>query len=301
MGEGEEVVQASISLFSSAGIGDLGIEYGCSIPVAISAELVPERAALIRTNYPDCNVVEGDLRKTKKQVISAWKSENTGRPLLITLSPPCQGMSTNGAGKIAAEVRKGNRPKHDERNKLLLPGLEVVKALQPEFFLIENVPNMKNTIVEWRKKPKRLLDLIKPTVGKGYEIHSFVLDFADYGVRISKTPHHHRSKKGRKLTKLTEHTTPPEWFNGAKKKGHSEEAIGNHVKPVRTMSITKPKMNEKHIYGRPTFQRTLEKPPILTDVYLVNSLMISKSSHVQIVVRHCQDRMLWKRTAHGGP
>ena len=76
-------------------------------------------------------------------------------------------MSTNGAGKIAAEVRKGKRPKHDERNKLLLPGLEVVKALQPEFFLIENVPNMKNTIVEWRKKPKRLLDLIKPTVGKG--------------------------------------------------------------------------------------------------------------------------------------
>ena len=41
MGEGEEVVQASISLFS-AGIGDLGIEYGCSIPVAISAELVPD-------------------------------------------------------------------------------------------------------------------------------------------------------------------------------------------------------------------------------------------------------------------
>ena len=57
------------------------------------------------------------------------------------------------------------------------------------------------------KKPKRLLDLIKPTVGKGYEIHSFVLDFADYGV-----PHHQNVsspsvEEGSKLTKLTEHTT----------------------------------------------------------------------------------------------
>lgn len=251
MAEGEEVVRASISLFSSAGIGDLGIEYGCSIPVTISAELVPERAALIRTNYPDCNVVEGDLRKTKNKVISVWKLENTGRPLLITLSPPCQGMSTNGAGKIAAEVRKGNRPKHDERNKLLLPGLEVVRALQPEFFLIENVPNMKNTIVEWRKKPKRLLDLIKPTVGKGYEIHSFVLDFADYGV-----PHHRKRlitigrRRIKKLTKLTEHTTPPEWFNrgGEGEWVTVEEAIGNHVQTRENdVHHNKPKMNDKHV------------------------------------------------------
>ena len=139
MGGSGKVVRASISLFSSAGIGDLGVEYGCGIPVVISAELVPERAALIRTNYPNCNVVEGDLLETKKDVISAWKSENAGRPLLITLSPPCQGMSTNGAGKIAAEVRKGNRPKRDERNKLLLPGLEVVKALQPEFLSLIHI------------------------------------------------------------------------------------------------------------------------------------------------------------------
>ena len=73
------------------------------------------------------------------------------RPLLVTLSPPCQGMSTAGAGKIMAEVKKGNRPKHDERNKLLIPGLEIVKKLQPEYFLIENVPGMKNTVIEWKK------------------------------------------------------------------------------------------------------------------------------------------------------
>jgi len=251
MGEDEKVVEASVSLFSSAGIGDLGIEYGCKIPVTISAELVPERAALIRTNYPDCKVIEGDLRETKNEVIFTWKSKNVGRPLLITLSPPCQGMSTNGAGKIAAEVRKGKRPKHDERNKLLLPGLEVVRSLQPEFFLIENVPNMKNTIVEWKKKPKRLIDLIKPTVGKGYEIHSFVLDFANYGV-----PHHRKRlitigrKRQGKLTKLTEHTSVPDWFDaGSRSKWVTvKEAIGNHVITCQDdIHHQHPKMNEKHV------------------------------------------------------
>jgi len=251
MGQESEVVRASISLFSSAGIGDLGIEYGCGIPVAISAELLSKRADLIRTNYPKCDVIEGDIQSTKNQIIKAWNEAYAGRPMLITLSPPCQGMSTNGAGKIAASVRKGKRPEHDERNKLLLPGLDVVKALQPEFFLIENVPNMKNTIVEWKKKPKRLLDLIKPTVGKGYEIHSFVLDFADYGV-----PHHRKRlitvgrRRHRKLTRLIEHNSPPEWFDfGAlSERVTVKQAIGNHVRTRQNdIHHRKPNMNEKHV------------------------------------------------------
>ena len=153
MGEEANIENVSISLFSSAGIGDLGIEYGCNIPVILSAELLQKRCNLIRHNYPNCEVVMGDLRKTKMQIISKAKHIlNKKRPLLVTLSPPCQGMSTNGAGKISAQVKKGKRPKHDERNKLLLPGLEIVKALQPEFFLIENVPNMKNTVVVIKKR-----------------------------------------------------------------------------------------------------------------------------------------------------
>ena len=115
-------MRASISLFSSAGIGDLGIEYGCGIPVAISAELLSKRADLIRTNYPKCDVIEGDIQSTKNQIIKAWNEAYAGRPMLITLSPPCQGMSTNGAGKIAASVRKGKRPEHDERKQITLTG-----------------------------------------------------------------------------------------------------------------------------------------------------------------------------------
>ena len=137
------IQRASVSLFSGAGIGDLGVEYGCKIPVEFFAEFVEERAALIGENFRGREVIQGDLETTHKTVIKRWnKKYRKKNPMLITLSPPCQGMSTNGAGKIASQVRQGKRPVYDKRNKLLLHGLEVVKKLMPEYVLIENSPGM---------------------------------------------------------------------------------------------------------------------------------------------------------------
>jgi DNA (cytosine-5)-methyltransferase 1 len=212
----DDVANASISLFSSAGIGDLGIEYGCEIPVILSAELNEKRADLISNNYPRGIVIKGDIVKTKTKIISsAKKILGKKRPLLVTLSPPCQGMSTNGAGKISAQVKKGKRPKYDERNKLLIPGLQIVKTLQPEYFLIENVPNMKNTVVMWKKKkPRKLVDLIPTTVGKGYSIVSFVQDFTKYGV-----PHNRKrlitigKRTNQSPSTIEVLNSPPKWFD----------------------------------------------------------------------------------------
>jgi DNA (cytosine-5)-methyltransferase 1 len=254
MSKQKQLVEASVSLFSSAGIGDLGIEYGCGIEVSISAELLPQRVKLLRHNYPKCTVFEGDITVTAPMVIEGWKKKHSNaRPLLITLSPPCQGMSTNGAGKIAAEVKKGNRPQEDERNKLLIPGLKVVKSLQPEFFLVENVPNMKNTVISWkRNKPKRLIELIPTSVGTGYEIHSFVIDFANYGV-----PHHRKRlitigrRTGAKKSTLSEHSKPPHWFNSGSESEQISvsEAIGNLLRTKKSDPLHRsPKMNERHIF-----------------------------------------------------
>ena len=254
MGKRKHLVEASISLFSSSGIGDLGIEYGCGIEVSISAELLPERVKLLRHNYPKSKVIEGDITKTAAEIIEVWNDKHpNARPLLVTLSPPCQGMSTNGAGKIAAEVKKGKRPKEDERNKLLIPGLGVVKSLQPEYFLIENVSNMKNTVVSWNKnKPKRLIELIPKSVGKGYEIHSFVIDFANYGV-----PHHRKrlitigKRTGAKKSTLSEHSKPPHWFNSGSESEQISvsEAIGNLLRTKKSDPLHRPpKMNERHIF-----------------------------------------------------
>ena len=58
---GEDTALASISIFSGGGIGDLGIEHGCDIPVISACEIVPSRAALLRSNFPSTRVFQSDI------------------------------------------------------------------------------------------------------------------------------------------------------------------------------------------------------------------------------------------------
>ena len=56
-------------------------------------------------------------------------------------------MSSNGMGKMLSDYRKGLRPKMDERNRLIIPAIEIIKALKPEWVILENVTNMVNTLI----------------------------------------------------------------------------------------------------------------------------------------------------------
>ena len=253
MPEDGEFEPSSISLFSGAGIGDLGIEYGTELSVSIFSELLENRAKLIEQNYPNSRVVSGDIRQKQQDIIRLWKVNHKKPPTLITLSPPCQGMSTNGAGKISAEVKKGNRPKYDERNKLLFPGLEIVNQLKPKYFLVENVPNMINTVVVGEHlKPVKLVNQFTKILPKGYEMISFVLDFADYGV-----PHHRKrlitigKKTNRKKSCLKHLNDAPDWFDAGDigERVSVREAIGNLTRTTKNDPLhLMPSMNEKHRY-----------------------------------------------------
>ena len=133
-----EVSLVSGSIFSGGGVGDVGIEWGAKIPVLAGCELVPSRAALIRSNFPKTKVFEGDIWKLQDSYVEYFQSKLKGaRPWLLTLSPPCQGMSSNGAGRISAAIRQGNRPEEDERNRLILPGINVLEQLQPDWFILD--------------------------------------------------------------------------------------------------------------------------------------------------------------------
>lgn len=176
------------SLFSGGGIGDVGIEWGHGIPVLAASELVPSRAALIRKNFPGTKVFEGDIWKTKHAYVDFFKEKlGSKHPWLLTLSPPCQGMSSNGAGRISSEIKSGKRPKEDTRNRLILPGIEILESLQPEWFILENVRRMENTIIRNEKDvPENILQCLNRRLGGlGYSIFANILDFRDYGV-----PHH---------------------------------------------------------------------------------------------------------------
>ena len=110
------------SLFSGGGIGDVGIEWGHNIPLLAACEKVSTRARLIRKNFPKTKVFEGDIWKLQNEYIDFFQQTLKGkRPWLISLSPPCQGMSANGAGRISSSIRAGKRSREDARNRLILP------------------------------------------------------------------------------------------------------------------------------------------------------------------------------------
>ena len=221
---GDDVALASASLFSGGGIGDVGIEWGVGVPVAAACELIPSRAELIRLNFPDTQVLEGDIWKLANGYISDVQKRLGGlRPWLLTLSPPCQGMSANGAGRISAAIRSGKRMPEDERNRLVLPGIDVLEGLRPDWFLIENVRRMENTVIRNEKgDPENILKLIGRRLQPlGYTIRSSIVDFRRYGVP------HHRERLitiGSRLPSIVQEIPPLSDF-------FSKELSGLHPRP----------------------------------------------------------------------
>ena len=134
------------SHFSSAGLGELGVE-DAGLSILESNELLQNRCSLYRENYPSVENICGDIWEKEREIIAAWKGRCHAPPFLVYATPPCQGMSSNGAGKLLNEVRKGNRKPDDPRNRLIIPTMHIIKELRPIWILLENVPTMNHTVI----------------------------------------------------------------------------------------------------------------------------------------------------------
>lgn len=173
----------AVSLFSSAGIGDLALR-AAGFKTLVSNELLSDRHALFQHNYQDADCITGSIWDLKDQIILRTSERLEGRELtMLFATPPCQGMSKNGRGKLLSEIRAGRRPPMDERNRLILPAIEIIQALRPRFVLFENVPEMATTIIlDHRGEARGILDCVGEALGDEYRGAAEVVEFADYGV-----------------------------------------------------------------------------------------------------------------------
>jgi DNA (cytosine-5)-methyltransferase 1 len=175
-----------LSLFSSAGIGELGIE-AAGYNILVSNEIRSDRVALYRENHPKVQTICGDVWKEKDNIIRTWRSITNESPFLVYATPPCQGMSSNGTGKLLREYREGRRPKEDPRNRLIIPTMEIVCNLHPHWLLLENVPNMDQTIItDENGNPVNIIDYIENKLGNEYVGKAEVVNCADYGIPQSR-------------------------------------------------------------------------------------------------------------------
>lgn len=171
-----------LSLFSSAGIGELGIKK-CGMDILLSNELLRERCELYHENYPETENICGNIWEKQSEIIQRWKSKRVGNPFMIYATPPCQGMSFNGLGKLLSEIREGRRPKEDPRNRLIIPTVEIIKQLQPEWVLLENVPTMQSTVIRTENNEyKNIIDYIKQELSPNYVGMAEIVNCADYGI-----------------------------------------------------------------------------------------------------------------------
>ena len=179
----DDVVIGCVSLFSGGGFGDIGVQYGAAVPVLAACELLPERAALLRRLFPRAAVVEGDIWNVKEGLVETVRERiGARRPWLMLMSPPCQGMSSNGAGRISNAIARGLRPDMDPRTRLILPAIEVVERLRPEWVVLENVRGMQHTVIMNEDGVlERILDVLRRRL-PDYSFQERVLDAADFGV-----------------------------------------------------------------------------------------------------------------------
>ncbi len=171
-----------LSLFSSAGIGELGVK-AAGMSILVSNELLQNRCELYSENYPGVDSICEDIWGKEDEIIEKWRKKTSENPFLIYATPPCQGMSSIGVGKLLSEIKKGNRKPGDHRNRLIIPTLHIVNKLKTEWLLLENVATMHYTIIEDEDgNYVNIIDYIHKQLGDEYIGKAEVVNCSNYGI-----------------------------------------------------------------------------------------------------------------------
>ena len=173
----------AISLFTSGGIGDLAVRQA-GFHILVSNEKLEDRHAVFALNFPKTVSITGDIWGELDSLEHETREQLGEHDLtLLYATPPCQGMSKNGRGKLLTAIRAGQKPDLDVRNRLIIPAMDLARRLRPEIILLENVPEMADTlIIDEQGSPIQIVEFVKRELGSDYAGRAEVVEFADYGV-----------------------------------------------------------------------------------------------------------------------
>lgn len=148
-----------IDLFSGAGGLSLGLTEA-SWRCLLAVEHWPDAIDTYAQNFLDHPAIEGDIGDYRDHKLRALLAE---RPEWVVGGPPCQGFST-----------VGKRERGDSRNSLVGQFLRVVRELEPEGFLLENVLGLRD--MRFHGEIKAAFE------DAGYTVVATIFTSADYGV-----------------------------------------------------------------------------------------------------------------------
>lgn len=148
-----------ISLFSGAGGMDLGF-YKAGFRTIVANEWDKKITPTFRANFPDVELIEGDIRKIDS---SALPDNIIG----IIGGPPCQSWSEAGTLKGI----------EDRRGQLFYEYIRIIRDKRPVFFVAENVSGM--LAARHRKAVQEFVSLFEDI---GYNVNLKLLNAKDFGV-----------------------------------------------------------------------------------------------------------------------
>ncbi|MBU3075607.1 DNA cytosine methyltransferase [Clostridium estertheticum] len=159
-----------LSLFANVGIAEAYFsEIG--IDMRVANELIEKRARFYKEIYHETDMVCGDITNelVRDEVVNKAIKEHVN---FVIATPPCQGMSV-----------AGSRYNFDERNQLIYYAIDVIKRVNPEYVLLENVPRQLKTKIIVDGNEIGIPEYINNELGDFYNFNSETLIKAkDYGV-----------------------------------------------------------------------------------------------------------------------
>lgn len=174
-----------ISLFSSAGVGCFGFNME-NFDCVVTNELIERRLSVQKHNrvcgyeegYICGDIQDSAVKKRIFDVVDKYRIREKKEIDILISTPPCQGMS------VANHKKKNEK----NRNSLVVQSIEIIKKIEPKYFIFENVRSFLNTIcTDIDGKDKKIKEAIELNLGGGYNILFKVINFKEYGSNSSRT------------------------------------------------------------------------------------------------------------------
>ncbi|NJM21303.1 MAG: DNA cytosine methyltransferase [Richelia sp. SL_2_1] len=157
-----------ISLFCGVGGLDLGFQ-SAGFEVAVAIDNNSKVLELYRLNFPDTLIVCRDISDISaaeiREFIQNKYPDWDGEIAAVIGGPPCQGFSVAGKQDV-----------NDERSQLVIKFIDLVVALNPKMFVMENVPAIES------KKFESITGNAWSLTSEHYNLSKWLLTASDYGV-----------------------------------------------------------------------------------------------------------------------
>lgn len=166
----------ALSLFSNVGFGEFYLKQ-LGVNVVLANELLEPRCSLYSRFHPLTDCINGDISFQKYRDLIIKRAQANPESIdLVIATPPCQGMSGANALKKPDDIR----------NKLIVHALEVFNNIGANYMLIENVPQMPETFINYKNSVIKISSFISNNIRSGFKARFKILDAKNFNTPQSR-------------------------------------------------------------------------------------------------------------------